>query len=519
MQDNEYGSSPEAATTAAGAALQDGRTADARALATAALREHGPDPVLSTLLGRAHAVENDDDHDDEAEQAYRQGLADFPDDLGLLTAYAELCLESDALDRPGRHSRGPELTARVSELAPGSPQALHLDRVGRGLDGIRAASGGSGSSPASPIPLSAAHAQRHDVRTAVATAPDLAEATRLAEEDAQRYPYDLRRTIRAETLTALGRPGRRLLLAHLRAPLLSVPIALALGALTLIPWTASPLSLWAAASAAIMVAPNRLLGVLENRARRRGLARLLPPPADVEPSYSPLPPPPAPGARDFAVVGAAVVLGLFAMISPSWFMTPAPAVHTDYPHYTASAPATFLGEPLLSALPAVDGVDPSVAEIWRPSGDGSFSYVYGTAEEIGERMAEHGFQPAAIIFGATGDFHGTGTSAIRSYERRITESDATIDATWDAPSSLRPGGTLMHCFSYTTDEKEKAGTHVACTWADSGSSGTVDLNGSGLDHSRSIATTLMARDAVLHEKESGPSGNAEASSRHRSLRN
>ncbi|MFJ2416423.1 hypothetical protein [Streptomyces brevispora] len=518
MRDTEYDSSPEAAATAAGAALQGGRTADARALVTAALREHGPDPVLSTLLGRAHAVENDDDHDDEAEQAYCQGLADFPDDLGLLTAYAELCLESDAFDRPGRHSRGPELTARVSELAPGSPQALHLDRVGRGLDGIRAASGGFGPSPASPIPLSAAHAQRHDVRTAVATTPDLAEAARLAEEDAQRYPYDLRRTIRAETLTALGRPGRRLLLAHLRAPLLSVLVALALGALALIPRTASPLSVWAAAAALIMVVPNRLLGVLESRARTRGLARLLPPPADVEPSYSPLPPPPAPGARDFAVLGAALVLAFFALVSP-WFATPAPAVHTDYPHYTASAPATFLGEPLLSALPVVDGVDPSLAEVWRPSGDGSFSYVYGTAEEIAERMADHGFQPASIIFGATGDFHGAGTSALRSYERRLTRSDATIDATWDAPSGLRLGGTLMHCFSYTTDEKEKAGTHVACTWADSGSSGTVDLYGAGLDHSRSIATTLMARDAVLHKKASGTSGNTEASGRHRSLRN
>lgn len=237
MQNTEHDTSPEEAPEAAAAeeaaaaaeaiqaALSGRRPADARAQATAALERYGPDPLLYTLLGRAHVAENEDDHDDEAERAYRRGLAAFPDDLGLLTAYAELCLESDALDRPGRHARGPGLVARVGELAPGSPNVLRLDGISKGIGGIMAATGGGRPSLATPIPLSAAHTQRHDVRTSLATAPNLAEATRLAEEESWHYPYDLRRLIRAETLASLARPGRRLLTAQVRAPLLGTALA------------------------------------------------------------------------------------------------------------------------------------------------------------------------------------------------------------------------------------------------------------------------------------------------------
>lgn len=512
MQNTEYDSTPEAATAAAQAALQGGRPADARARATAALEEHGPDPVLYALLGRAHARENDDDHDDAAERVYRRGLAAFPDDLGLLTAYAELCLESDALDRPGRHARGPRLAARVRELAPESPQAVRLDGVSRGIGGIGAASAGGRPSLATPVfvPLSAAHAQRHDVRTSLAAAPNLAEATRLAEEDAQRYPYDLRRAIRAETLTALGRPGRRLLLARIRAPFLSVLVTLAVGAVALIPRSASPLSVWAGAAALLLIVPGCLFRALTSNARTRGLARLLPPPApaDSDPTYSMLPPPPAPGPRDVALLSATAVLGVFALLSPAWLVNPEP--RTEPPRYTASTPDAFLGQPLLSARPAVDGVDSKLAAVWLPPGEGAFSYAYGSPE----RLADNGGLPHTIIYGATEDFQSAPAELARIYELGLSASGSTVDATWDGPT-----GAPVTCVSYANSEEE-AGAHVACFWSDSDSYGTVVMDGSGLSHNYAVVHTMMAWAAIVHQEdekagdgeEAGETGNSEAPS-------
>ncbi|MER7726211.1 hypothetical protein [Streptomyces sp. NPDC096323] len=472
------------ATAAVLAALSGGRLAEARAQATAALERYGPDPALFLLLGRAHAVENEDDHDDEAERAYRRGLEAFPDHLDLLAAYAALCLESDALDRPGRHARGPVLAARVRALAPGSPQAREVDRIGRGIGLDGAATGGGRPSLATPIPRSAAHAQRHDVRTALANSPSLTEAARQAEEDARRYPYDLRRIIRAETLTALGRPGRRLLLGQVRAPLLSVLVALALGAVALIPGPASPLPVWAAAAALLTIIPNRMLTALESRARTRGLARLLPPPApaDSDPAYSMLPPPPAPGARDFAVLGTALTLAVFAVVSPPLLV---PRTHTEPPRSTTSAPDTFLGKPLLSARPAVAGLDSRLASVWLPPGGGSFSYVYGNPEVP---MAD-GSLLTTQVFGTTGDSR----TALNAYEQTLAGAGSVVDATWDGPT-----GAPVHCVSYATGDEE-AGAHVACSWSGDDSSGTVVTDGSGLSHNMAVVDTMMAWGEIVHQ--------------------
>ncbi|MEU1466631.1 hypothetical protein ABZ434_00165 [Streptomyces sp. NPDC005761] len=501
MRDTGHDTSPEEAPEAAEAeeaaataeairaALSGRRHADARAQATAALERYGPDALLYTLLGRAHVAENEDDHDDAAERAYRRGLDAFPDDLGLLTAYAELCLESDALDRPGRHARGPALVARVGELAPGSPHTLRLDRISKGIGGIMAATGGGRPSLATPIPLSAAHTQRHDVRASLATAPDLAEATRLAEEEAQHFPYDLRRLIRAETLAALGRPGRRLLTALVRVPLLSVLLGLALGALAMIPGSASPLSLWAAAAALLVLVQNRLLGALESRARTRAASRLQPPPADRDPSYTQLPPPPAPGARDAVVLVAAVTLGLFALISPTWLATSPDA---DQPHTTAPAPASFRGRPLLSAQPAVDGVDPDMAGLWTVAYDTSFAYLYGTMEEL----ASDGSQPAVYVFGSTGDALDAPPDVAKGTRLGPTESDAFIDATWDAGPGIADG--RLRCSSYATALEEK-GAHTACSWTDSRGYGTLVLNEPGLDHETAAAAARDMWDAILRQ--------------------
>ncbi|MFD9332111.1 hypothetical protein [Streptomyces sp. NPDC060065] len=104
-----------------------GGYAAVRTTAEAGLAESGPDPVLFRWLGQAHAAEDEDDHDSEAETAYRQGLALAPDDLGLLVSYAELCLRADAFAYPGRSGRAVSLQARIGELAP--PGSAERERV------------------------------------------------------------------------------------------------------------------------------------------------------------------------------------------------------------------------------------------------------------------------------------------------------------------------------------------------------------------------------------------------------
>lgn len=78
---------------------------EARRAAESGLEEFGPDPVLYRWLGLAHVAEDEDDHDAEAEKAYEVGLARWPDDLGLLVSYLELCLRADTWTYPGRASR------------------------------------------------------------------------------------------------------------------------------------------------------------------------------------------------------------------------------------------------------------------------------------------------------------------------------------------------------------------------------------------------------------------------------
>ncbi|WP_329416490.1 hypothetical protein OG802_33080 [Streptomyces sp. NBC_00704] len=108
-----------------------------RTVAESALEELGPDPVLYRWLGLAHAAEDEDDHDAEAEKVYRAGLARWPDDLGLLVSYLELCLRADEWTYPGRSARAARLKERIAVLAPaGSPEAARVEaavgRAGRG---------------------------------------------------------------------------------------------------------------------------------------------------------------------------------------------------------------------------------------------------------------------------------------------------------------------------------------------------------------------------------------------------
>ncbi|MFC9245640.1 hypothetical protein ACFT7S_16935 [Streptomyces sp. NPDC057136] len=104
-----------------------GGYAAVRTTAEAGLAEFGPDPVLFRRLGLAHAAEDEDDHDSEAEAAYRKGLALAQDDLGLLVSYVELCLRADSFAYPGRSRRAVGLQARIEELAP--PGSAERERV------------------------------------------------------------------------------------------------------------------------------------------------------------------------------------------------------------------------------------------------------------------------------------------------------------------------------------------------------------------------------------------------------
>ncbi|MFD5632656.1 hypothetical protein ACFWJM_00700 [Streptomyces sp. NPDC127077] len=105
-----------------------GGFAQVRKLSEAGLEELGPDPVLYRWLGLAHAAEDEDDHDAEAEKAYEAGLAQWPDDLGLLVSYLELCLRADAWTYPGRSRRAVVLKERIAVLAPaGSPEAARVE--------------------------------------------------------------------------------------------------------------------------------------------------------------------------------------------------------------------------------------------------------------------------------------------------------------------------------------------------------------------------------------------------------
>ncbi|MFE5190638.1 hypothetical protein [Streptomyces sp. NPDC056628] len=103
-----------------------GGNAAVRRAAQEGLDELGPHPDLYCWLALGHAAEDDDDHDDRAEEAFRAGLALDADHLGLLAGYAELCLRADAFEYPGRAARARVLAGRLDELAPESAEAQQV---------------------------------------------------------------------------------------------------------------------------------------------------------------------------------------------------------------------------------------------------------------------------------------------------------------------------------------------------------------------------------------------------------
>ncbi|MEU8678696.1 hypothetical protein [Streptomyces sp. NPDC048560] len=448
----------------------------ARTLAQSALDVYGPAAALFAVLGQAHTAENEDDHDDRADEVFRRGLALFPDDLDLLAAHAELCLNSDPFDRPARHRRGPELTARLRELAPYSPQTTRAEHAAanRGRTVV-----GGGTRPPSPVRV-----QSHDARAALTAVPDRAEAARLAREKAQRFPHDVRLAILAETLTALAAPGRGLFTAMVRAPLAGLSaLSVGVSALVLAP-PAFHLPWWTGFLGLVLWLPFRLLRLVLHAARLRAETATPPDPiAAGQAATPPLPPVPAPSRRETTVSLAAIVLVVGAVVgSAGWSYVQ----YRAYPRYTISAPTTFRDTHLLSDSQVAADISTLVE---TENADGAiepFTYLYGSAEEAG----------AVLVIGATGDFHDVSSDSVRFFEEGLRSMGLRpgTDA-WDADPG-RLGGWLR-CVPYE-EGWGTGGSRVACSWADKGSTGTVTFNGTGLDHQYAPALTRALREAILH---------------------
>ncbi|MET9374368.1 hypothetical protein ACFYV5_07855 [Streptomyces sp. NPDC003035] len=111
-----------------------GGKAAVRRAAQEGLDALGPTADLYCWLAVGHAAEDEDDHDDRAEEAYRAGLRLDPDHLGLLAGYTELCLRADGFEYPGRAARAVALTARIKALAPESAEAQRVESAHRWHD-------------------------------------------------------------------------------------------------------------------------------------------------------------------------------------------------------------------------------------------------------------------------------------------------------------------------------------------------------------------------------------------------
>ncbi|MEV0977817.1 hypothetical protein [Streptomyces sp. NPDC049915] len=103
-----------------------GGNAAVRRAAQQGLDELGPTADLYCWLALGHAAEDDDEHDDLAEEAFKAGLALHGEHAGLLAGYAELCLRADSFEYPGRATRAVDLARRLEEVAPCSAEAQRL---------------------------------------------------------------------------------------------------------------------------------------------------------------------------------------------------------------------------------------------------------------------------------------------------------------------------------------------------------------------------------------------------------
>ncbi|MFJ2938199.1 hypothetical protein ACIO8G_36250 [Streptomyces sp. NPDC087219] len=434
-----------------------GRPTEARATARIALDTDGPDTGLFLALARAHMAEDDDDHDDAAERVFREGLDAFPDDIGLLAGYAELCARTDALDRPGRHARGPVLLTRLRELAPHSTELLRAEAAGSSVS-TRAKDSGS-----------VRRVQSFDAARAFAEAPTPQAAAAQAAQGAAAAPHDLRLAVLAETTAALAAPGRtwpRLLLRRgLEYRFATGVVVAALIVLRLAVLPSMPYGM-AAGVGLLLGLPLLGLRRLLRAARERGAERVAATVAEAvrgddagvegeRPGAPELPPVPRVTTREYAFAGAGLalllVIGVTAYISS-----------LAYPRYGIVAHDTFRG---LQGFDLREEFDPFDTVPEGEKGESTARvYVAGDAASP-DAAAEY------LVAVTTGDFHEMRESYV--YDGGLfpqeTEQVGIVHDSWRAGSG--PHGAWMRCLRYT--EVATGTLRAMCVWGDQGSIGMV----------------------------------------------
>lgn len=129
------------------------------------------------------------------------------------------------------------------------------------------------------------------------------------------------------------------------------------------------------------------------------------------------------------------VLTVIVCAAASPLLWPSSPESTDYPRYTATPPPTLLGAPLLTAM---DGADEGTLAMWTETFGDSFSYAYGTAQQL----TDNGDQPFAFVYGGLGDLRDAPSDLVRGYEQGLADSESTIDAIWDAPPEPAADGCV-----------------------------------------------------------------------------
>ncbi|MCX4985961.1 hypothetical protein [Streptomyces sp. NBC_00572] len=433
-----------------------GRPAEARATARTALETAGTDAGLFLALARAHVAEDDDDHDDAAERVFREGLDTFPHDIGLLAGYAELCARTDALDRPGRHARGPVLLARLRELAPHSPELL------------RAETAGSSVSVNDKNSASVRRVQSFDAARAFASAPTPQAAAAQAAQWAAVAPHVLRLAVLAETtavLAAAGRTWPRLLLRRgLEYRLATGVVVAALIVLRLTVLPALPYGVAAGAGLLLglpFISLRRQLRTARERAAERMAATVTEAESGDEAGVGAdgveapeLPPVPRVTPREYIFAGAGLALLLGIGVT-------AYASSLTYPRYDIVAHDTFRG---LQGFDLREEFDPFGA-VPDSEKEGSTARVYVAEDAAPDAAAEY------LVAVTTGDFHEMRESYV--YDGgpvpKETERVGIVHDTWRAGAG--PHGSWMQCRRYT--EVATGTLRAMCVWGDKGSIGMV----------------------------------------------
>ncbi|MEV0095949.1 hypothetical protein [Streptomyces sp. NPDC050738] len=463
QQDESSEVIPARAEAEARALLRAGRLGEARRAARDGMSGEGSSAGLYAVLGRAHAAEDEDDHDGRAEAAYVEGLEAFPDDLDLLAAYAELAANTDAMEYPGRRRRGMEAAARLQELSPGSPQAA--------------------GAPKAPHPQ---RVQRFDAQAALKAGAE--ERDRVRELAAAR-PLDARLAVLDETLTALSPRGRGALRAMVRAPFGYVVAVVTLQSAVMLSVPAFRLPWWVLCAALFASVPKLVLRRVLKGARERAAMREVPPgavesSAPDEAATEVLPPVTAHTTREKSLALTALVVALAAATgSVSWGY----AHSREYPHYTLSPPEKFQGMDRLYASPLEGMLD--TAFDWTetaedaPQDAESFTYVYGDADRN---------KVAVYTAGAKGDFHGMPGDMVEEARRGLEASGLDVSDHWSADPG-RYGGS-MECVAYANLLGNPMAT---CSWADDGSFGSIVIVDGGIGHDAISRTARALRQTVL----------------------